>query len=185
MDVSDYIVSEVERQNSTQFTEFEAAMKYAKSVEVVQADLSMPTTYSDSHGTALQIFLMAIAGMVDPETNVYQPASLNNIRRSEVGFAHGGFASSAQDVQRHFNRWCGILMFEVQDFGGNIFEYFECWEEDYNLLDAYCKQLLEIHPWADGNGRTASIFRNWCLQTLEDPTPLPYYFGEKPQAEGV
>ena len=23
--------------------------------------------------------------------------------------------------------------------------------------------LLQIHPWVDGNGRTASILRNWML----------------------
>jgi hypothetical protein len=45
-------------------------------------------------------------------------------------------------------------------------------------VDYYTRRLLEIHPWIDGNGRTASILRNWLLSTLEEPTDLPFYFGE-------
>lgn len=47
-------------------------------------------------------------------------------------------------------------------------------------VDDWIKRLLEIHPWVDGNGRTASIIRNWFLGTLESPFDLPYYFGEIP-----
>lgn len=42
--------------------------------------------------------------------------------------------------------------------------------------DELIKALLDIHPWADGNGRVASIARNWLMGTLLQPTPLPRYY---------
>lgn len=49
---------------------------------------------------------------------------------------------------------------------------------DYrNQVDERIKHLLDIHPWQDGNGRTASILRNWLLRQLDTPEPLPYYYG--------
>ncbi len=44
--------------------------------------------------------------------------------------------------------------------------------------DKFCKQLFDIHPWLDGNGRTVSILRNWLNDTLDEPEALPYYYGE-------
>lgn len=46
-------------------------------------------------------------------------------------------------------------------------------------IDDFIKRLLVIHPWEDGNGRTASIVYNWFKDSLEDPMSLPYYFGER------
>ena len=160
MDKSQYIIDEVIRQGSVQFEEFENALDFAKEIDQLVGD------------NALAVFLMTIAQLVDPDTNQHLYNG-PNIRKSEVGFLSGGSASSARNVQRHFDRWCNILTFEVNDFGGNIFEYFD---GDDRLVDQYVMHLLQIHPWADGNGRTASIFRNWCLQTLDDPSPLPDYF---------
>lgn len=175
MNTADYIQSEVQRQYSVKFAEFEKAIDYAKSIDEIRS------------GLELKIFLMGIASMVDLESNPYVANTGRNLRRSEVGFLRGGSASKAVDVESHFDRWCRILMYEVEDYDTTIFGYFTegyITPEEFidgsnqTLLDTYCKQLLQIHPWADGNGRTVSIFRNWCLKTLEDPTPLPYYFGE-------
>lgn len=46
-------------------------------------------------------------------------------------------------------------------------------------VDFACKEILEIHPFVDGNGRSVSILRNWLLKKLDDPEMLPYYFGEE------
>lgn len=43
--------------------------------------------------------------------------------------------------------------------------------------DALIKEFLEIHPFADGNGRVASLLYNHLRGSLKDPVLLPYYFG--------
>jgi hypothetical protein len=48
-------------------------------------------------------------------------------------------------------------------------------EED---VDKVIKEFLDIHPFADGNGRTAWLLRVWLLNQWDDPQPLPDYYGE-------
>lgn len=45
-------------------------------------------------------------------------------------------------------------------------------------VEEFTYELLSIHPFGDGNGRTASLIRNWLLGTLETPSDLPFYFNE-------
>lgn len=52
-------------------------------------------------------------------------------------------------------------------------------EEFQYQLDVMMKEFLEIHPFADGNGRVASLLYNFFRGTMIDPEPLPFYFGEK------
>lgn len=154
--VTNYIQSEVERQHSTLFTEFEQAFNLAKLTSHV-------------HGYYEFVkFVQAIAAHVEPDVNVWRLAGDRyvNTRLSEVGFLHTvSQAPPASEVQHRFQRWAGFA-----------------WEESFlpteATTDPIIKQLLDIHPWADGNGRTASILRNWMLGTMDDPTPLPYYYGE-------
>jgi Fic family protein len=40
------------------------------------------------------------------------------------------------------------------------------------------KEFLEIHPFTDGNGRVASLMWNFLNRTLDNPDPMPYFFGE-------
>lgn len=46
------------------------------------------------------------------------------------------------------------------------------------LVDFLVKEFLLIHPFTDGNGRIASLIWNFLLRQLDDPKPMPYFFGE-------
>src|SRR6185436_20934149 len=54
--------------------------------------------------------------------------------------------------------------------------------DDANVIDStvdgWIKNFLDIHPFIDGNGRTAWILRTWLLNQWDYPFPLPNYYGE-------
>lgn len=43
-------------------------------------------------------------------------------------------------------------------------------------VEEWVKNFLDIHPFIDGNGRTAWILRTWLLDQWEYPHPLPDYY---------
>lgn len=161
MNTEQYIQDEVERQKSVLFDEFRDALNFAK---------AHPNWNAKS---SIEAFVMVLAEKIEPEVNrfVYETRT-SNLRRSEVGFLHGGKATKAGEVQHQFDRWYSNLWVEGILRGGSIQSRIS---GDESLCDLYIKQLLQIHPWVDGNGRVASILRNWMLNTLDDPSPLPYY----------
>lgn len=46
-------------------------------------------------------------------------------------------------------------------------------------VDAWIKSFLDIHPFADGNGRTAWLMRTWLLDQWDYPESLPNYYGDR------
>ena len=149
----DYIYFECQRQHVTNYGDFAKALDFAKSISFGR-EINGPYSFNK--------FVQRIAELVEPEVNrsVLRGDRYSNLRVSEVGFANGGTTSKAVDVLYRFNRWCEF----VNDFMLT------------DPIDGFIKSLLDIHPWADGNGRTASILRNWMLNRLETPDPLPYYY---------
>lgn len=162
MDVQEYIVSECDRQHTLLIDEMTAAFNYAGTIT---AD-ALP-------GNDIGLFVQNIARYVEPDVNCWR-TDFTNLRVSHVGFMNGGKAAHASEVPGQFER----LMFfwdqvcKVGDVGSDN-------ERRLTLeVDIWIKSLLQIHPFQDGNGRTASILRNWMLGQMSDPEPLPYYFGE-------
>lgn len=83
-------------------------------------------------------------------------------RRTPVAFADGGDAAPAVEIARLVQALC------------------RAWAEgEITSTDEFCKELLAIHPWTDGNGRTAFIVYNLLGGTLHAPQPLPDYFGSE------
>ena len=155
MDIERYIQFEVERQHSEKFSEFRRAFLWVGMVDSKRV--------CAEH--SLLPILHGIARRVEPVVNELKNDS--TFRRSEVGFLHGGNAARVIDIPRRIDRWLSNL--------GQI-------NGDPDLFEVWIRNLLLIHPWADGNGRTVSIFRNWMLGTMKNPSPLPNYFQEETDA---
>lgn len=86
----------------------------------------------------------------------------SNLRTSHVGFVGSpNGAAPTVEVRERFVRL-------MDQFDPNFSP-----EE----VEVWIKTLLDIHPWTDGNGRTASLLRNLMLGKMQDPEPLPYYYG--------
>lgn len=159
-----YICHEVIRQHSTQFDEFHDALGYAEGCDMKNI-AALPL--------GIGMFACTIAKLIDPDVNVvtHHPHAFYNLRTSHVGFDHGGKACPTAEVAHRFDRlmnmWSPALCEPIQGDGYTI--------DPTPDVDRWIKSLLDIHPWQDGNGRTASILRNWMLNQLHNPVPLPYY----------
>lgn len=155
MNVNDYIKSEVDRQHRDNYDDFQRAWVYARET----THHHRPEDFGD--------FVRMLAMLCEPTRNgrYISGKKYVNYRRSEVGFLHGvSVAPKAIEVPDRFRRWAH-----------------QCFHHRSEAThEQFTKDLLDIHPWEDGNGRTASILRNWMLGTLDDPTPLPYYYGDGP-----
>lgn len=161
MDLIDYIYDECHRQHVTNYGDFANGWQLAR--DFIKAD--------NAYNFALLV--QGIAREVEPDVNRYSwhGPCFDNLRTSHVGFMHGGSAAPPGEVREWFDRWCE-LAYDVIILTGNTHELYD------RDVDEFIKSLLDIHPWSDGNGRTASILRNWMLNTLNDPIPLPFYYGD-------
>lgn len=120
--------------------------------ERVESLINAYNVFNDdlSNGTVLDyLYVEKLGGLAEPDNK-------GRYRVSPVTFASGGSAAKHQDVER--------LMF-------NLFEY-----GDQLSVDEFTKQFLWIHPFNDGNGRTAWLLYNWRNQTLNNPVRMPEYF---------
>jgi hypothetical protein len=82
MDVQEYIRSECDRQHVTNYDDFQAALEYSTTVSRWFPAISFSS------------FVQRIAQLVEPSVNdfYHNGATFTNLRRSEVGFLHGGEA---------------------------------------------------------------------------------------------
>lgn len=77
-------------------------------------------------------------------------------------------------------RTCNVRVgFYVAPRANEVLARMERWFEMLPSMtpeEAY-RELMEIHPWADGNGRTGKIVYNWLKGTLDNPVLPPNFFG--------
>lgn len=96
-------------------------------------------------------FIRWLAGEVEPDNQ-------GRFRTTPVTFANGGTAAPASEVPRLVAQLCAI--------------------GDSLTADEWTKEFLWIHPFSDGNGRTGWILYNILSGTMDNPVPLPKFFGE-------
>jgi hypothetical protein len=118
--------------------------------------------------------MMYLAWLIEPKLNGYwrrgQDLSVEcNFRRTSVVIMGGGATHHWQVVPQAVER-----LFEIADFSWLTLETDA---EVYDNHDAkeFCRQLMIIHPWADGNGRTGAVLYNWLTRQLSHPVPMPEF----------
>lgn len=111
-------------------------------------------------------FLAKLARMIEPSNG-------GQYRHLPVTF-HGIVGGvEPREIWYVMQRW--IQFFNVE---------YDTWKEHPDShwreihADAVIKEFLNIHPFSDGNGRTAWLLRVWMLNQWDDPQPLPDYYGE-------
>lgn len=96
--------------------------------------------------------ILKLARTIDPRND-------RGYRKTPVTFEDCGYSVAPQHIQRQME-----LLLENMDSV---------------TVDEFTKRFLEIHPFEDGNGRTAAILYNYLDGMMDAPQPLPVYFGEK------
>lgn len=99
-----------------------------------------------------------LAVMVEPE-------NYGRYRSIPASFANGSFAIPAGNIPRAMESWSAAVA-DRSFMGGHP-------------VDGLVKEFLDIHPFADGNGRLAWLIRAWLLGQWDKPEPLPDYYGKE------
>lgn len=90
-----------------------------------------------------------------------EPLTGGNFRSTAVTFANMSTAVSAAEVPDSMARLVKVNI-AAQQAG---------------LRDRWIKDFLDVHPFVDGNGRTAWILRTWLFNDWGYPSELPDYYG--------
>ena len=95
--------------------------------------------------------ILTLSSMVEPE-------KAKGLRRTPVTFANGTSGLSPDLIPRALE-----ALLEGQE---------------EIPLDVFVKEFLVIHPFVDGNGRTAFLLYNLLAKNFDYPVALPDYFGK-------
>lgn len=88
-----------------------------------------------------------------------EPVKARDYRKIPVTFADGKTAPPHTTISDNINRMWKLLDLDTDP-------------------DAFVKAFLDVHPFLDGNGRTAFILYNWLNRSLDNPVALPDFYKE-------
>lgn len=93
--------------------------------------------------------LAQLGGMIEPDNN-------GRFRATPVTFRNGGTAAHHSGIED--------LLLRLYENG------------NFLTPDEWIAQFLWIHPFTDGNGRTAWVLHNLLSNSMDNPHPLPEFF---------
>lgn len=117
--------------------------------------------YVNQMGILDHLDLLAIGRTVEPRNQ-------GGYRKVPVTFKNGGTSASPAGIPGLMDRLTEHLAYYQKQHPVN----------QTVLREHLVKDFLWIHPFIDGNGRTAWILWNWLNGTMDSPTNLPDFFGE-------
>jgi hypothetical protein len=106
-------------------------------------------------------FWKYIAGLIEPR-------NLSTYRQVPVTFADLGSGIPWANVPRAMETWWA----EIPE----VLKRREDPDFMVSWVDNLVRDFLKIHPFVDGNGRTAWLLRVWMLNQWDNPQPLPDFF---------
>lgn len=103
-----------------------------------------------------------------------EPSNFGELRRIPVTFRDGGSSASTHMIPELLDNLINSLHLAV-DLDSTSDEH----EVDHWYVRKWIKDFLWIHPFTDGNGRTAWVLYNWMRGRMHNPDPLPDFFQSK------
>jgi len=95
--------------------------------------------------------------------SIIEPANNGSFRRIAVRFPDFSVAVDAKEIPEAMSRLVEVSIAAQQA----------------NMQDRWIKDFLDVHPFVDGNGRTAWILRTWLMDEWSYPNALPNYYAGK------
>lgn len=153
----DYVVHETERQSGT----MREAVAMARTLVMFQ------TQYNN--GFRLNATMIkAAAGLIKNNDGEH--------RKVPAVFNQGTPAvPPGPQLERAMERWYDLINSSQVD-APSVHALFPGSPRD--IADYVTREFLLIHPFADGNGRVGSLVWNFLNESIGDPEPMPYFFGE-------
>ncbi len=112
-------------------------------------------------GIMIMPFLLHAAGLIEPSNG-------GKFRTTPVSFNGIVGGVPPESIERAMKSWIDYFN-AVLDLNNGA---------DDDRIDRVIGEFLDIHPFSDGNGRTAWLLRVWMLNQWNDPQPLPDYYKE-------
>jgi len=109
-----------------------------------------------------------IGQKVEPNKN------LQGYRRCELSFPQDTPRATA--VPYAMEEWCGSVA--ALRSGFSVLSKMDDRVKLRKMASSWTRRFLLIHPFADGNGRTAAIIFNMLMDSMEAPITLPDFFNE-------
>jgi hypothetical protein len=131
------------------------------------AELRLVHTYANARQWSEARPLLHASDLFDVAASI-EPDKAGTVRRTPLQRPFGTLPPQLLDA----------ALAQMFPFGNGLSPH-GLWSLEWrDEVERWVKNLLDVHPFRDGNGRTAWVMRVWLLWQWDHPEPLPDYYGE-------